>query len=505
MLNRKLVCALVLLLPALALLKTPSESRARHNAGEAFAITNARIVPVAAPVIEKGTIVIRDGLIAAVGANVTAPADARIIDGAGLTVYPGLIDANTSLGMPQPSPAARPAGGGGGGGGGGQGQGGPSPMASALNSTQPAGLQPEIQAADYLRPGGEQIESERNAGITTVLTAPRTGIFIGQSAVINLDGDSAPEMIVRSPVALHVGFTSLRGGYPGSLMGVFAAIRQAFLDAQRYDEAQKIYARSPRGVRRPEPDKSLEALIPALNRAMPVVFHADRQREIERAIGLAQEFKLRGIIAGGEEAWKVADRLREAQMPVLLSLNFPRRTTAASAEADPEPLRVLRGRVEAPKSPARLATARVKFAFQSGGMTAIDDFRGNAAKAIENGLSTDDAIKAMTLSAAEILSVSDRMGSIEVGKIANLTITRGNLFDRASRIAYLFIDGRQIELRPAGPPAAPQSSPTATPAETPPPMAQSKSRSVPSASADGLMARHGSSMNKAFRSVRISN
>lgn len=504
MLNRKLVCALVLLLPAIALVKKPGESLARHNATDTYAITNARIVPVSAPVIEKGTIVIRDGLIAAVGANVTAPADARIIDGAGLTVYPGLIDANTSLGMPQPSPAARPVGGGGGGGGG-QGQGGPAPMASALNSKQPAGLQPEIQAADYLRPGGDQIESERNAGITTALTAPRTGIFIGQSAVINLDGDSAPEMIVRSPVALHIGFTSLRGGYPGSLMGVFAAIRQAFLDAQRYDEAQKIYARSPRGVRRPEPDKSLEALIPALNRAMPVVFHADRQREIERAIGLAQEFKLRGIIAGGEEAWMVADRLREAQIPVLLSLNFPRRTTTASAEADPEPLRILRARVEAPKSPARLMSARVKFAFQSGGMTAIDDFRGNAAKAIENGLSADDALKAMTLSAAEILSVADRMGSLEVGKIANLTITRGNLFDRASRIAYLFIDGRQIELRPAGPPAGPQSSPTPTLTDATPPVARSKSRSVPSASADGLMARHGSSMNQAFRSVRISN
>ncbi|MGZ8842373.1 MAG: amidohydrolase family protein [Pyrinomonadaceae bacterium] len=470
MLNRKLFCVLILLAITVSVVRLPGASQANPDGTDTYAITNARIVPVAGPAIERGTIVIRDGLIAAVGANVSAPAGARVIDGAGLTVYPGLIDANTSLGMPQPSPAPGAGRGGGGGGGGGFGGGGAAPLASAVNSTQPAGLQPEIQAADYLRPGGDQIDGARNAGITTALTAPRTGIFIGQSAVINLAGDSAQEMIVRSPVALHIGFTSLRGSYPGSLMGVFSAIRQAFLDAQRYDEAQKIYARSPRGVRRPEPDKSLDALIPVLNRQMPVVFHADSQREIERAIGLAQEFKLRGIIAGGEEAWKVADRLRDAQMPVLLSLNFPRRTTAASADADPEPLRILRARVEAPKGAARLAAAKVKFAFQSDAMTSMDDFRGNAGKAVENGLSADEAIRAMTLSAAEILNVADRLGSLEVGKIANLTVVRGNLLDRTTRIAYLFIDGRQIDLRPAGPgQSSPQASPT--PTETAPPVA----------------------------------
>ena len=454
---------------ALIALSRSGPSKAQHNATETYAITNARIVTVAGPTIEKGTVVIRDGLILSLGTNVTAPADARTIDGAGLTVYPGLIDANTNLGMPQPSPTPGVAGGRGGGGGQFQFPGGPSPMASALNSTQPAGLQPEIMAADYLRPGGDQIEAERNAGITTALTAPRAGIFIGQSALINLAGNTPQEMIVRSPVALHIGFTPLRGGgYPGSLMGVFSAIRQMLLDAQRYQEAQKIYARSPRGVRRPEQDKSLEALLPVLNRELPVVMYADRERDISRAIDLAQEFKLRTIIAGGEDSWKVADRLREAQMAVLLSLNFPRRTTTASLEADSEPLRILRARVEAPKCAARLAAARVKFAFQSGGMTSIDDFRANAAKTVENGLASDEAIKAMTMTAAEILNAADRLGSIETGKIANLTITRGNLLDRTARIAYIFIDGRQIDLRPG---AAPASFPPGSPSPTPTPEA----------------------------------
>jgi imidazolonepropionase-like amidohydrolase len=161
---------------------------------------------------------------------------------------------------------------------------------------------------------------------------------------------------------------------------------------------------------------------------------------------------------------------------VLLSLNFPRRTTAASADADPEPLRILRARVEAPKGAGRLAAARVKFAFQSDGLTSMDDFRGNAGKAVENGLSTDEAIKAMTLSAAEILNVADRLGSLEIGKIANLTVVRGNLLDRSTRIAYLFIDGRQIDLRPAGPGQAPQASPT--PTETAPPVSWHRLQSV---------------------------
>lgn len=454
MLSRKeFLASLLLVAVVLAAALNLNRSSAQRNTIEVYAITNARIVTVSGPTIEGGTVLIRNGLIAAVGANLAAPADARVIDGTGLNVYPGLIDANTNLGMPQPSPS--PGGAGRGGGGGGfPVPGGAAPMASAINSSQPAGLQPEIRAEDYLRAGGDQIEAERNAGITTALTAPRAGILIGQSALINLAGDTPQEMIVRSPVALHLGFTPLRSGvYPGSLIGVFSAIRQMLLDASQYQEAQKVYARSPRGVRRPELDRSLEALIPVLNRELPVVMYADREREILRAIDLAQEFKLRAIIAGGEEAWKVADRLREAGIPVLLSLNFPRRTTAASPEADPEPVRLLRARVDAPKCAGRLATARVRFAFQSGGLTNLDDFLGNAAKAVEGGLARDEAVRAMTLNAAEILGASDRLGSIEAGKIANLTITRGDLLDRNARIAYVFIDGRQVDRRPSPEPA----------------------------------------------------
>jgi imidazolonepropionase-like amidohydrolase len=425
-------------------------AEAQRSGTDTYAITNARIVTVSGPVIEKGTVVIRDGLIAAVGANVTAPADARLIDGTGLTVYPGLIDANTSLGVPEPAPSPSPS----------PGQGGGflanllrPPTASTTNSTQPAGLQPEVLAEDLIRPGGDAIETERSAGITTALTAPRTGIWIGQSALINLAGDTSQQMILRSPVAMHVGFTPLRGGYPGSLMGVFAQLRQMLLDAQRYREAQRVYEQSPRGLRRPSQDRSLEALLPVLDGRVPVVMYAEREREIQRALDFADEFKLKAIIAGGLESSKLADRLQKGNVPVLLSLNFPKRTTAAIPEADPEPLRTLRERVEAPKTAGKLANAKVRFAFQSGGVTPITDFVANAAKTVENGLSKDDAVRAFTIRAAEIFGVADRLGSIEPGKIANLTVTRGDLFDRNSRITNVFIDGRPIDLRPATPAA----------------------------------------------------
>ena len=430
----------------------------------AYAVTNARIVTVAAQgagTIERGTIVVRNGLIQAVGANVAAPADARVIDANGLTVYPGFIDAHSSLGIPAPRGqqdlasrfpgvpaemlafAAQQAGG--------QQQ---QQTQGAPNSLYPPGLQPEVRAIDQIRVETAPFESAHSAGITTSLTAPRTGIFMGQSALISLAGDTPQELLVRSPVALHVGFTPLRQGtYPGSLLGVFSALRQMLLDAQRYGQLQAAYARNPRGMTRPQHDASLAALQPVLAREMPVVMWAGSQREIERALDLAKEFNLRVIIAGGNEASKVVDRLRADGVPVIATLNFPRRPERQNEDADPDPLRVLRERADAPKNAGRLAQAGIRFAFTDGGMSNIGtDFLANLRAAVENGLSQDQAVRALTIDAARILGADDRIGSIEPGKIANLTLVRGpSVFDRNARVAQLFIDGRPIEVRAPAP------------------------------------------------------
>lgn len=410
---------------------------------DVFAITNARIVTVSGAAIEKGTVVIRDGLIEAVGANARIPADAKTIDGAGLTIYPGFFDASSNLGIPVTPP--RPPGG----------QGQAQTQTVASNSNYPEGLQPETKVFDQLKAGEDQFEAQRNTGITTALTVGSDGIFNGQSAVINLAGDSVPAMIVRTPFAQHVTFTTVRGGqYPGSLLGTFSAMRQMFLDAQRLIELQKLYAANPRGMRRPDADASLQALIPLLTGTMPVVFNANTEREIVRALDFAKEFNLKPIISGGMEAWRVAARLKQENVPVLLSLNFPERTTAEAKDADPEPLELLRLRVEVPKNAARLKQAGVKFAFQSGGIRNLSrDFLGNAGKSVQDGFSKDDAVRALTLGAAEILGVENRLGSIEEGKIANLVVVRGDIFDSNKRILHVFVDGRHFEQKePAAPP-----------------------------------------------------
>ncbi|MEP6946989.1 MAG: amidohydrolase family protein [Acidobacteriota bacterium] len=414
--------------------------------GQSYAITNARIVTVSGATIDSGTVVIRDGLIEAVGPNLKPPADAKVFDATGLTVYPGFIDALTNLGMPAGTPppvrGAAPT----------------AAMVATSNSNYPAGLRPEEAAEDELRGGDTQFEMNRNAGFTTALTTGRTGIFNGQSAIIDLSGDSVSAFMIRSPFAQHVSFATVGGGvYPGSLLGTFSALRQMMYDAQRLQALQKQYAANPKGMKRPDADKSLEALFPVVDRRMPIVFNANSERDIIRALDLIKEFKLNGMIAGGQESWKVADRLKAANVPVLLSLNFPKRTTAMSPEADPETMETLRLRAETPKGPAKLAAAGVRFAFESDNARSIGDFFTNAGRAVDAGLSRDIALRAMTLASAEILGVDDRLGSIEPGKIANLVVIRGDLFGKDKYVTHVFVDGKYYDQK-APPKVTPQTT-----------------------------------------------
>jgi imidazolonepropionase-like amidohydrolase len=407
---------------------------AQRAAPTTWAITGARLVPVSGPPIAAGTLVVREGRIAALGAGVRAPADARIIDGTGLTIYPGLIDAAGALGQ-------RAAAGGEGGGG----------AAATGTATRPAGLRPETDVLDALVT--DAFDGPHGAGITAALTAPTGGLFQGRSAVIALRSDEAATMVVRAPVALHVAFQGVRGAFPGSLLGVFAEFRQQLLDARRYGAMQAAAAANPRGTARPAFDASMEALQPVLAGTMPVAFNASSEREIHRALDLATEFRLQAMIVGGQEAWKIADRLRAMNVPVIQSLNFPKKPTNVAADADPEPVRVLRTRVEAPAGPAKLAAAGVRMAFASGGAS-WGDHLGNLRATVTNGLAADAALRAHTLGAAELLGVADRLGSLEVGKVANLTVVRGDLFSDSAKVTHVFVDGTPRTLDAARPAAA---------------------------------------------------
>jgi hypothetical protein len=227
-------------------------------------------------------------------------------------------------------------------------------------------------------------------------------------------------------------------------MGMFAYVKQTFLDAQHYDNAWSVYQAHP-GARRPEYSRSLQALQPALKRQLPVVLPARTPAEVQRALDLAASFNLNLILSGAGDTGKIAPVLKEKQIPVLLSLKFPERDADGDPEQE-ETLEVLRARVEAPATAAALARAGVRFAFQSGDMADPRDFIQNAAKTIDAGLDRDIALRALTLTPAEIFGVADRVGSIEKGKTANLVITTGDIFDSRSRVKFVFVDGKKFDI-----------------------------------------------------------
>jgi imidazolonepropionase-like amidohydrolase len=426
-----------------------SQSTARAFDGEAYAIKGGTVVTVTGATIKDGVVIIRDGLIAAVGAEIPIPGDARVIEATGLTVYPGLFNAYSNYGL-RPAPTPTPPRGG---------ESDPMQMMIAQMLAPPSnvGLLPEVSVVDQLQITAETFDQQRNAGITTALTSPLTGVFIGQSALINLGSDPSEKLILKSPFSLSVGFTGARGGYPGSLMGVFAFLRQSFLDAQHYREEWARYNRSPRGMQRPQVNKSLAALQPVINGEIPVIFNVSNVREIKRAIDLAEEFKLKYIIAGATQSYQIADYLKSKNTPVLLSLSFPQKPQGLE-DPESESLRTLRERADAPKAAAALHKAGVKFAFTAGTLVRPQDYIANAARAIEAGLPKEEALKAMTLYPAEIFGVSEQLGSIEKGKIANLVIAGGDIFDKNTKVKHVFVDGKYFEVKT--PPPAPRSGET---------------------------------------------
>jgi imidazolonepropionase-like amidohydrolase len=397
-------------------------SFARADAPGVYAITNATVHPVSGPDIDGGTVLIRDGLIEAVGAGIAIPADATVIDAAGQHVYPGLFDAQTALGLISPTPER-------------------GREREGERERRPPEPDAAWAAAEHLNLTDSDLDARRFVGVTTVVAAPRIGIFNGQSVVVNLGEGNAASRIIRSPAAFQVSYnTRSAGAYPGSLMGVIAYIRQTFLDAQQYAAARQVYLKNPAGLRRPDTSPALEALAPALRREVPVVFVADSEAVIRRSRALAAEANVRPIISGGRQAYRLAAELKD--VPVLVSVDWPKPPTRRE-DREEQPLRVIRDRQLAPTTPAVLAKNGVQFALVSGTAKA-SDFLSGIRKAITNGLSAADALRAVTLAPARIFGVDRQLGSLERGKIANVTVTDRPIFDTGAKVKRLFIDGREI-------------------------------------------------------------
>ena len=393
-----------------------------------FAIRNARIVTVSGPDIENGTVVIRDGKIEAVGATVAVPAGAQTIDGSGLFVYPGMIDAGTNMGLVEVPQGAN----------------------GTVDTSEVGDLNPNAKAITAVNPHSAHIAVTRVEGITNTLTAPAGGLISGQAALINLLGTAPKEMAVVPHAALVINYPRIGGGGgggfgppqpPANLSETLTAnerqlqqIRKMLRDAEAYGRSQDAYAKD-KSLPRPDRNVVLEPLVPYVRGEQPVIFRADREAEIRGAIRFAEEMKLKPIILGGNDAWKVASQLREKNVPVILTGVF----SLPSREDDAYDTLF--------ENPAKLQQAGVRFCISTGDSgPEVRNLAQYAGMAAAFGLSKADAVKAVTLYPAQILNVADRLGAIETGKMANLVVTDGDLLEIRSRIRYLFIDGRPVVL-----------------------------------------------------------
>lgn len=381
-----------------------------------YAIRGGTVHPVSGAAIERGIVVIRGGLIEAVGANAAIPPDATTIDASGAHVYPGLIDAQTFLGF------------------------------AAGKDDKPAVPSADSLAIRNAKIADADLDAGRAIGVTTVVTAPTADIFNGQSVMLNLGSGPMESRVVKNPAALQISFnTRPDWTYPDSLMGVFAYIRQSFLDARQYTTAHEIYERAPAGLRRPPENPALSALGLATRRELPVVFIADSEAMIRRALALANELEVKPILSGARQAYALGAELKN--VPVLVSVKWAEAPADKEDRAD-QPLRIIRERQLAPTTPSVLAKNGVTFALVSNPGKA-GDFIPGIRKAIENGLSEDEALRATTINPARIFGVDRQLGSLERGKIANVVITDKPIFAKDAKVTRLFIDGRELRLPPA--------------------------------------------------------
>ena len=407
-----------------------SDGSQQNQTGRAgtFAIVGARIVPVTGPVIENGTIVIRDGKIASVGPGASVPSGAERIDGSGLSVYPGMIDAFTRMGLAEIPQGAN----------------------ATMDVNETGSMNANAKAITGINPHSSHINVTRVNGITTVLSAPGGGTVAGQSAVINLNGSTQADMSVVPQMGLVINFPRIAlfsGFTPG--VGPNAVdfntaqrrrneqvdeLKKIFTDAENYARAKDAYAKD-RSLPYPATDLRLEAMVPYVRGENSIFFTVERERDIRAALQFISDLNLKGVIVGGQDAHLVATELKRQNVPVIFThiYSLPPRPD--------DPYDYLFA------GPAKMHQAGIKFAVSTGDQGGeVRDLPYHAGLAGAYGLPREEALKAVTIYPAEILGIADRAGSLEAGKIANVVVTDGDILDPRTNIRHMFIGGRLIPL-----------------------------------------------------------
>jgi imidazolonepropionase-like amidohydrolase len=378
---------------------------------QTIAITGGTVYPVSGPKLEHATVLIRDGRIAAVGTNVTVPADATRIDATGKWVTPGFIDGGGQMGLVE---------------------------IGAVPGTREGSLQGDTIAAAFnvaegVNPASQLIPVTRVEGITTTLATPGGNLVSGQAVLLDLAGATVEEMTVKSPVALVADLSENgKDQAGGTRAGIAERLRGVFRDALEYQRRKTDFDRAqmqPLGAR----GADLEALLPMLHGQLPLVAIANRRSDIETALRLAREFKLHLVLAGAQEAWEIAGEIAAAGVPVLVEPldNIP------SYDA-------LGVRYE---NAALLAKAGVKIVLLETDTHNSRNLKQEAGNAVSYGLPWDQALRAITLTPAEVFGVADKYGSLDVGKVANVVVWSGDPFEFTTGVEHVYIRGKEIPLK----------------------------------------------------------
>jgi imidazolonepropionase-like amidohydrolase len=383
----------------------------RLATAQTIAITGGTIYPVSGPRIENGTLLLRDGKIAAVGDSVEVPSGATRIDAKGRWITPGLIHGGSTLGLKLFDIGVQ---------------------IETQEDTASGDMKPSFNVAEGLDPASMAIPVARLEGVTSSISKPALGLIPGQAVLIDLAGDRIEDMVVQSPVAMMADLG--QGGKEaggGSRARATQRLRRVLRDALEYEKRRDDFRKAQMQPLAASAE-DLEALLPVLKGKLPLFVIANRRSDIETALRIAQEFNLRIVIWGGAEAWRVAPELARAKVPVLLEpLTDVPRFDALNARLDNATL---------------LWKAGVKVGVAQQDAALFRDLRQAAGNEVRNGMSWDDALRSITLSTAEAAGVSDRYGSLEVGKVANVVVWTGDPLEFSSRVDHLFIRGREIPL-----------------------------------------------------------
>lgn len=412
-----------------ALAQTAPINGIDENPPAVHALTNATIITAPGQVIENGTLVIRNGIIEAIGSDAEPPADARIWDLGGKTIYPGFIDPYSGVGMQEPREEL-----------------------DRGNQSWNVQLRAHLRAESEYNPEEDGREDLRNLGFTAANAVLPLGMFRGQSAVMSLGSGDVSARVIRDGVAQSVALTrswDLGYGYPTSSIGGIAFIRQTLLDADWYRRAHEVYRENPQGLERPESNVALEALVDAARGQMPLLFAANSDEEVLRSLRLNDEFDITTWIRGSGHEYRILDVLSDTGTPMILPLAFPETPDVDTPEdALNEDLSTLRHWYLAPENPARVAEAGISFSFTIDGLEKKSDFLPNLQKAVHAGLNPEDALAALTVNPATLLGIEDTHGTLEPGKAANLVITNGDLFQKKAKVLDVWVDGERHRVDP---------------------------------------------------------